>query len=128
MVKISLKEIPVDRDNEESLTYCDVGGDRLFEIVGDKTVTLGHVFISEDTETPSGIPCKTYINWLELLTVFQNRGFLRPIMNVLSEKFGEIYLSAADRTEEKYRGIGAISMGIDDFTGLEIFRYKKGAR
>lgn len=127
MVEITLKEIPTDRDSEESLVYCDVGGDRCFEIIGNGAVTLGHAFIAENTETPSGIPCKTYINWIELLTVFQHRGFLKPIMDVLSEKFGEIYLSAVDGTEEKYRGVGAESMGIDDFTGLEIFRYKKGA-
>ena len=120
---ITLKEIPLNRDID-SLTYSNISGDRCFEIIGDDVVTLGHVFIIENTETLNGIPCKTFIKWLELLTIYRGKGLLRQIMESLSNKFGTLHFEVAQDMKDKCNKIGAESLGPDVFAELEIFRYR----
>ena len=122
-MSVSLKEIRVDRTDEGSLTYCNVGGDRCFEIIVDETVTIGHIFITEDTELANCMRCPTYINWLEFLTIYQGKGLLRPVMDVIAERFGIVYFESSDGNKIKYRRIGAKSLGVDEITELEIFSY-----
>ena len=122
--KITLKEIPVNRDDYDDFTYSDVGGDRCFEIIGDGKATLGHVFVTENTETPNGVPCKTYIDWLELLSLYRGKRLLRQVMKSLSNKFGVLYFESVPGANFKYRKIGAESLGMDEITEREIFRYK----
>ncbi len=38
---ITLKEVPFDWDDEESINYNGVGGDYNFEIIANKTYTIG---------------------------------------------------------------------------------------
>ena len=125
--KITFKEVPYNWEDEDALNHCDVGGDRNFEIVVNDTYTVGHLYISKDTETPSGMECPVYINWIELLDIFRNKGLLRPILNAAFDIFGEFYLEASEESNIKYRKIGCISCGIDHLTDLEIFKYQKAA-
>lgn len=126
-MKITLKEIPYKHGDENALNYCDVGGDRNFEIVADGTYTVGHCYISEDTETNNGIPCKAYLDWIEFFSIFRNRHLLRPTLDAICDMFGDIYFESSEKALTKYRHIGCESQGISECTELEIFKYSKAA-
>ena len=124
MSKITLKEVPYEIGDDTALNYCSVGADRNFEIVADDTYVIGHVYLSEDTETSTGIPCDTYVDWAEILTAFRNRHLLRPMLKAIYDMFGEFYFESAEESNAKFKHISeCISCGISDITELEIFRY-----
>lgn len=122
-MKIDLKEVPYNWEDEDAINHCDVGADRMFEIKAEDTYTIGHVYISEDTETANGIECPIYINWLEFLSVYQGHHLLRTVLNALHDMFGELCFEASEKNAKKYRHIGAVSLGIDELTENEIFIY-----
>ena len=122
---ITLKEIPYVCGDYDALNYCDVGADRNFEIIADDIYTIGHVYISEKTETANGISGSTYINWIEFLSIFNNKKLLRPTLEALSEMFGELYLEASDKLVAKYESTGCKKIGLDDLTGLTVFKYER---
>ncbi len=127
-MKITLKEVPYNWEDEDALNYCDVGADRNFEIVANDIYTVGHIYISEDTETANGVDTPVYVDWLEILGIFQNRHLLRPILNAVYEMFGEFHFECGDeKLIPKYKHIGAIHLGLDDITENEIFKFSKEA-
>ena len=126
-MKVILREVRYDWEDEEALNHCDVGADMNFELVADDTYTFGHIYISKDTETADGTPCPVYINWVEFLSIFQYKHLLRNTLNAVYDMFGEFYLEANEENAEKYRHLGAVSQGFDEITELEKFKYKKAA-
>ncbi len=122
-MKIELKEVPYNWEDEDALNHCDVGADRMFEIKANDNYMIGHVYISEDTETANGIECPVYINWLEFLSTYRSHHLLRPVLNALHDKFGELCFEASEKNAKKYRHIGAVSLGIDELTENEVFVY-----
>ena len=122
-MKIVLKEVPYKWDEEEAINHCDVGADRQFEIIAEDTYNIGHVYVSEDTETANGIECPVYVNWLEILSTYRMHHLLRPIMNAIHDMFGEFHFEASEKNAKKYHHIGAVSLGIDELTENEVFVY-----
>ncbi len=122
-MKITLKEVPYNWDNEDAINYCGCGAERQFEITANDTYTVGHIYISEDTETANGIACPVYVNWLEILSTYRMHHLLRPIMNAVHDMFGEFHFEASEKNAKKYRHIGAVSLGMDDLTENEVFVY-----
>lgn len=90
-MKVSLREVRYDWEDEDALNHCDVGADVNFELVADDTYTFGHIYISKDTETADGTPCPVYINWVEFLSIFQYKHLLRSTLNAVYDMFGEFY-------------------------------------
>ncbi len=123
MNSISLKEIPYNWEDEDSINWVGMGTERCFEIILNETYTIGLLFISEDTETASGLPCKTYVTWLEFVSIYRKKHLLKPTMNAIYNMFGEFHFESSEDHQKKYHHIGATSLGIDDLTENEIFKY-----
>ena len=121
-MKIKLKELPYDWEDEEAICHCDVGGTRLFEIIVDG-YTVGHVYIEQNECMPNGkkVPC--YINWIEFLSTYRMHHLLHPVFEVLYKEFGELWLEASDKNIKKYQKIGCKDMGVDELTENRIFVY-----
>ncbi len=121
---ITLREVPY-LSAEDSLNYIGCGAERQFEIVADGIYTVGVVYISKNTATPDGTKCPTYINWIELFSVYRRKGLLRDVLNALYERFGVIYLEGTEKTARYYEHIGCEFLGKDELTELPKYRYQK---
>lgn len=125
---ITLKEVPYDWKNEEAVNYCDVGAEKNFEIIINRFYTIGHLYIDFNYTTANGLECPVWLTWIEFLTIFRNKHLLKPVLDVIYDKFGEFYFESAMMINAKYHRVGAISCGMDEITELEIFKYSKGEK
>lgn len=122
---ITLKEVPFDWDDEEAINYNGVGGDYNFEIIANKTYTIGNLYISKEKITANGINCPVYVEWIEFLSVFRHKRLFGPVLDAIYDRFGEFYLESSEKANPIYHKIGCESLGYDDITELEIFKYRK---
>ncbi len=124
MKKITLKKIPYNRENDEALNYCNVGGDENYEIIADGLMTIGHIYISKNEYTADNKLCPVYLNWIEFMTIFKHHRLLRPTLDAIYSMFGKFFFESSATTANKYRHIGCASCGFDEITGLELFSYE----
>ena len=80
--EIRFKQIP--EEDTERVLEMGISYDRAYSIYAND-IPIGIVYIS-DMATENSI----YVEWLELLTVFRGKGFLRFIMTELSKMFGKL--------------------------------------
>lgn len=92
--------------------------DHVFQIINENNVPIGLVYISEIDDK------HLYIEWIEILSVFRGRSYLRRTFEKLKEQFGKIIqFECSDELLRKYIGIGCVENGIDDCTGLHMLSY-----
>ena len=92
--------------------------DKVFQIVNEDNVPIGLVYISEIDDK------HLYIEWIEILTVFRGRSYLRKTFEKLKEQFGKtIQFECSDELLRKYIGIGCIENGVNDCTELHLLSY-----
>ena len=121
---ITLKKLPYDREDENALHHCPVGGDENYEIICDNAFTIGHVYVSRDEYTADDKYCPVYLNWIEFLSIFRYKGLLRPTLDALVTQFGEVFFESSDENKRKYEHMKCTNHGKDTVTEMTLFSYK----
>lgn len=93
--------------------------DQVYSIINNYNVPIGVIFLSEINEN------EIYIEWLEILTVFRQKGYLRKIFAALTNAYPNttIRLECTEELLKKYIRIGCIPEGIDECTENHILVY-----
>ncbi len=102
--------------------YDVLGSDECFSICVDGR-PRGIVYMSEDRYTADDTLGHAYIDWIEFVYAYRGTGLLRPVMNALYEKYGELTFEATKAAWISWYCLGCESLGIDSIIGLEKFRY-----
>ena len=117
MRKIELIEIPEDMHDEYEM---GISFDRVYQIRNESKVTIGLIYLSDMVDE------NLYIEWLEILTPFRGRGYLRKILEKLAELFQkEIHFECSEELRFKYLSVGCREHGEDGFTGLYRMGYNE---
>lgn len=93
--------------------------DHVYQILNEDNIPIGLIYLS-DMEGQ-----KVYIEWLEILTVFRGRGYLRKLFRELREIVHgkEIHFECGEELLRKYLSIGCTEHGISDCTENYRMRY-----
>lgn len=106
-MNVTLNKIPKDIHD---MYEMGILFDGVYQI-NDGNCPIGLIYIS-DMENEN-----IYIEWLEILSVFRGKGYLREIMNKLSELFKkEIRFECSEDLRLKYLHVGCHEHGIDEIT------------
>ncbi len=113
--EIQFKQIP--EEENRNVLYMGINFDRVYSILAND-VPIGIVYVS-DMNSQNTI----YIEWLELLSVFRSKGFLRRIMTELSNQFGKLVFTSDESLEKKYDAIGAKRIYRDEVNEHQAYEY-----
>ena len=104
---------------DPQLYEASISFDEAYSIINENDVPIGVIFLSIINEN------EIYIEWLEILTVFRQKGYLRQIFAALTNTYPntKIRLECTEELLKKYLGIGCISEGIDECTENYILIY-----
>ena len=127
-MEILLQKIPYDPEDEDAYNYIGLPADECYQIMVNKNF-VGLVYLSYNRYfADSNVPCSNYIEWIEFLSVYQNKHLLRPIINKLASSCGDLYFEAPANISKKYEKIGCKKIDLDDCTGLIKFVYEAPKR
>ena len=106
-----VKLVPVKK---EFHNLYDVGleFDSVYEIKNENDIHIGLVYLSDMKDN------STYIEWIEFLTPFRGKGYLREVFLeiLVQKKVDTIKFECTEENFKKYIHIGCVSHGKDDFT------------
>lgn len=111
-MKIEFKKLP-----NNDMTYMGITSDMVESIIIDD-IPVGVVYLSEGSETGTA-----YIEWIEFISVFRSKHFLKPVMEHLSQKYGVLIFESDNDLVKKYKAIGAINNGYDEEREMHLWEY-----
>lgn len=104
---------------ENNLYPLDIPFDEAYQLVNENNVPVGVVFLST-----MPFADEIYVEWVELLTVFQGKGYLRYIFSALKEVYeGGLQFQCGEHLLKKYLAIGCTNHGISDITENYMMSY-----
>lgn len=93
--------------------------DSVYQILNENNVPIGLIYLSFlDND---GV----YIEWVEILTVFRGRGYLRKLFRELTTQYeGKVIcLECGEKLLKKYLGIGCVKHGVSPLTDNYMLTY-----
>ena len=94
--------------------------DTVYEIKNEQGIQIGIIYLSDIDED------NVYIEWIEFMTPFRSKGYLRSTFKTLYELTGgkTIKFECEERLLKKYLRIGCTQVGNDDCTENYKMKYE----
>jgi hypothetical protein len=120
-IAISLSKLPVN-----DFTYMGISSEHVYQIHAHDAeinpswlVAVGVAYLNDMADKENS----SYLEWVEVFDAFRGKKLLRPIMEKLTEECGTLYFEADEDLVKKYKAIGAVEYGKNEFTEQTQFYY-----